>query len=92
MAVVGKGYAVLQSGKVHLHGLLAWFAWAAIHIMFLAQLGLKISVLLQWCWTFLTGQRSSRLIVEHQTPVEPAKTPTATIPPNQTKPDVQPTH
>ena len=64
MAVVGKGYAVLESGKVHLHGLLAWFAWAGIHIMFLAQVGLKISVLLQWCWTFLTGQRGSRLIVE----------------------------
>ena len=68
MAVVGKGYAVLESGKVQLHGLLAWFAWAAIHIMFLAQVGLKISVFLQWCWTFLTGQRGSRLIVERTTP------------------------
>src|SRR6267142_2619731 len=66
MAVVGKGYAVLQSGKIRLHGLFAWLAWAFIHITFLSQLSLKISVLLQCGWLFLTGQRSSRLIVNYQ--------------------------
>jgi NADH dehydrogenase FAD-containing subunit len=65
MAVVGKGYAILQSGKVRLHGLIAWFAWAFIHITFLAQLGLRISVFLQWAWLFLTGERGSRLIVDY---------------------------
>lgn len=66
MAVVGKGYAVLQAGKIRMHGLLAWLAWAFIHIQFLAQLSLKISVFLQWGWLFLTGQRRSRLIVNYQ--------------------------
>ena len=65
MAVVGKGYAILQSGKVRLHGLFAWLAWAFIHITFLAQLSLRFSVFLQWAWLFLTGQRGSRLIVNH---------------------------
>src|SRR5213593_165568 len=65
MAVVGKGYAVVQSGKLHIHGLLAWLAWAFIHITFLAQLSLKISVFLQWAWLFLTGQRGSQLIVNY---------------------------
>jgi NADH:ubiquinone reductase (H+-translocating) len=65
MAVVGKGYAVLQSGKFRLHGLIAWFAWAFIHITFLAELGLRISVFLQWAWLFLTGERGSRLIVDY---------------------------
>jgi NADH dehydrogenase FAD-containing subunit len=65
MAVVGKGYAILQSGKVRLHGLIAWFAWAFIHIAFLAQPSLRISVFLQWAWLFLTGERGSRLIVDH---------------------------
>ena len=94
MAVVGKGYAVLQSGKVKMHGLLAWFAWAAIHVLYLSQNSLRISVFLQWVWTFLTGQRGSRLIVENQTPGQPAKAnpPSATIPTNQTKPEPQPTH
>ncbi len=65
MAVVGKGYAVLESGKLHLHGLIAWLAWAFIHITFLAQLSLRISVFLQWAWLFFTGQRGSRLIVNY---------------------------
>src|SRR5215813_6992713 len=48
MAVVGKGYAVLQSGSVHIVGLLAWMAWAAVHLQFLAQSSLRVSVFLQW--------------------------------------------
>jgi NADH:quinone reductase (non-electrogenic) len=94
MAVVGKGYAILQSGKIRLHGLLAWFAWAFIHIAYLGQRSLRISVFLQWLWTFFTGQRGSRLIVEPNTPEEAAtpNTPSAEISPNETKPELQPTH
>jgi NADH dehydrogenase len=65
MAVVGKGFAVLQSGKFQLSGLAAWLAWAEIHLHFLAQSSLRVSVFVQWVWTYLTGQRGSRLIVNH---------------------------
>src|SRR5213594_2721989 len=87
MAVVGKGYAVLQSGKLRLHGLIAWLGWAFIHIMFLSQLSLKISVFLQWGWLFLTGQRGSRLIVNYQQS-EPAQTtpPPAATPNREAQP------
>jgi NADH dehydrogenase FAD-containing subunit len=83
MAVVGKGYGVLQSGKVHLHGLIAWLAWAFIHIMFLAQLSLKISVFLQWAWLFLTGKRGSRLIVNYQQSAPAETTPSPAATPNR---------
>jgi NADH dehydrogenase FAD-containing subunit len=63
MAVVGKGFAVLQTGKLRLYGFIPWLAWAAIHIAFLAQRSSKVSVALQWMWTFVSGQRGSRLIV-----------------------------
>jgi NADH dehydrogenase FAD-containing subunit len=65
MAVVGKGFAVLQSGRLRLSGFLAWMAWAAVHLEFLAQSSLRVSVFVQWVWTYLTGQRGSRLIVNH---------------------------
>jgi NADH dehydrogenase FAD-containing subunit len=65
MAVVGKGFAVLQTGKLHLSGFLAWLAWGAVHLEFLAQSNLRVSVFLQWVWTYLTDQRGSRLIVNH---------------------------
>jgi NADH dehydrogenase FAD-containing subunit len=65
MAVVGKGFAVLQTGKIHLSGFTAWLAWAAVHLQFLATSSLRLSVFLQWVWTYITGQRGSRLIVNH---------------------------
>ena len=65
LAVVGKGFAVLQSGKVQIGGFFAWLVWAAVHLQFLAQSSLRVSVLVQWMWTYFTGQRGSRLIVKH---------------------------
>lgn len=66
MAVVGKGFAVLQSGKIHLSGFSAWLAWAAVHLQFLATSSLRVSVFVQWVWTYITGQRGSQLIVNHR--------------------------
>ena len=68
MAVVGKGFAVLQSHKVRVSGFGAWLAWAAIHLQFLATSSLRLTVFLQWVWTYITGQRGSRLIVNHHAP------------------------
>jgi len=65
MAVVGKGYAVLQSGNFQLSGLAAWLAWAEVHLHFLAQSSLRLSVFVQWVWTYLTGQRGSQIIVNY---------------------------
>jgi NADH:ubiquinone reductase (H+-translocating) len=65
MAVVGKGFAVLQTGRVRISGFLAWLAWAAVHLEFLGESSLRVSVFVQWVWTYLTGQRGSRLIVNH---------------------------
>ena len=74
MAVVGKGFAVLQSGKVHVSGFGAWLTWAAVHLQFLATSSLRLAVFLQWVWTYFTGQRGSRLIVNHHgsEPARPA--------------------
>jgi NADH dehydrogenase FAD-containing subunit len=66
MAVVGKGFAILQTGGLHMSGFLALLAWAAVHLQFLAQSNLRVSVFMQWVWTYLTGQRGSVLIVNHR--------------------------
>jgi NADH:quinone reductase (non-electrogenic) len=72
MAVVGKGFAVLQSHKLRVSGFGAWLAWALVHLQFLATSSLRLTVFLQWVWTYFTGQRGSRLIVNHHAP-QPAK-------------------
>lgn len=66
MAVVGKSFAILQSGGVRISGTLAWLAWAAVHLQFLAQSNLRVSVFMQWVWTYLTDQRGSVLIVSRR--------------------------
>jgi NADH dehydrogenase FAD-containing subunit len=68
MAVVGKGFAVLQSFKIQLSGFSAWLAWAGVHLQFLATSSLRLAVFLQWVWTYSTNQRGSRLIVNHHGP------------------------
>jgi NADH dehydrogenase len=64
MAVVGKNFAVLERGRLRLSGVLTWLVWALVHVMFLPQLQNRLRVQNQWLWSYLTGQRSSRLIPE----------------------------
>jgi NADH dehydrogenase len=64
IAVVGKNFAILESGRIRLTGFPAFWLWALIHVMSLPQLQTRRRVWAQWLWTYLTGQRSSRLIPE----------------------------
>jgi NADH:ubiquinone reductase (H+-translocating) len=64
MAVIGKNFAIMESGRFKLAGIIPWFIWAFIHIMFLPQLQNQRRVQNQWFWSYFTGQRSSRLVDE----------------------------
>jgi NADH dehydrogenase len=64
MAVVGKNFAVLESGYLHTSGFLTWLVWAALHVLALPQLQNRFRVQTQWFWSYVSGQRSSRLISE----------------------------
>jgi len=66
LAVVGKNFAVLQSGRVTMSGFFAWLVWALIHIQFLAESSLRFSVFFQWVWTYLSAKRGDRLIIERR--------------------------
>jgi NADH dehydrogenase len=64
MAVVGKNFAILESGRIRLTGFPTFWLWALIHVMSLPQLQNRRRVWAQWLWTYFTGQRGSRLIPE----------------------------
>ena len=66
LAVVGKNFAVLQSGRFRMSGFFAWLVWALIHIQFLAESSLRFSVFLQWAWTYISSRRGGRLIIEQR--------------------------
>jgi NADH dehydrogenase len=68
MAVVGKNFAILEAGWLRTSGLFTWLLWVILHIMTLPQLQSRFRVQTQWFWSYLTGQRSSRLISEPPRP------------------------
>ncbi|HXJ34294.1 MAG TPA: NAD(P)/FAD-dependent oxidoreductase [Candidatus Eisenbacteria bacterium] len=63
MAVIGRNFAILESGRVRLAGFVAWVAWSAVHLAFLPLAGNRLMVYLRWAWTYVTKQRGSRLIL-----------------------------
>jgi NADH dehydrogenase len=62
LATIGRAAAVAQFGKLHISGFIAWLSWLFIHIFFLIGFRNRIAVMLQWAWSYLTYQRSARLI------------------------------
>jgi NADH:ubiquinone reductase (H+-translocating) len=64
MAVVGKNFAILEAGHLRSSGFVTWLVWAALHVLALPQLQNRFRVQTQWLWSYLSGQRSSRLISE----------------------------
>src|SRR5712671_3121568 len=64
MAVVGKNFDILESGYLRSSGFVTWLVWAALHVLALPQLQNRFRVQTQWFWSYLSGQRSSRLISE----------------------------
>jgi NADH:ubiquinone reductase (H+-translocating) len=64
MAIVGRGFAVLDRGRWRMAGYLAWLAWALVHIAQLAAFMNRLRVMVQWAWAYFTRQHGSRLIVE----------------------------
>ena len=64
MAVIGKNFAIMESGPLRLAGLSAWLIWAFIHLAVLPQMQNRRRVQNQWFWSYFTGQRGSRLVSE----------------------------
>jgi len=62
LATIGRAAAVAEFGKIHISGFLAWVAWLSIHIFFLIGFRNRITVLVQWAWSYFTHERGARLI------------------------------
>lgn len=64
LATIGRKSAVAQLGKVKLSGFIAWFIWLFVHIMNLVGFRAKLSVLMQWAWSYFTWDHGARLITQ----------------------------
>ena len=63
LATIGRAAAVADLGKkLHFSGLPAWLLWLFVHLMFLVGFRNRVLVFIEWAWSYLTYQRSARLI------------------------------
>ena len=62
MATVGKSRAVVEIGRLHFGGFLAWLAWMALHITVLIGFRNRVAVMLSWIYSYVFFRRGSRLI------------------------------
>lgn len=62
LATIGRYKAVGVLAGRHLAGALAWWTWLFVHIMYLAGFRNRLSVLLEWGYSFFTYERGSRMI------------------------------
>jgi NADH:ubiquinone reductase (H+-translocating) len=85
MATIGRRAAVADLPlRIRLTGTIAWMAWLGLHLMFLVGFRNRLSVFVNWAWSYLTYDRGPRLIIAEgaagPAPVAAPQTPNA--PPN----------
>jgi NADH dehydrogenase len=76
LATIGRYKAVADFGSFRVVGWIAWWFWLFVHIMYLVGFRNRLSVLLQWAYSYFTYQRGVRLIT-HSDTERRARDPTA---------------
>ncbi|MFN0316402.1 MAG: FAD-dependent oxidoreductase [Burkholderiales bacterium] len=62
LATIGRKAAVADFGFIKLSGAPAWWLWGLIHVGFLVGVRNRVSVMLDWFWSYLTFRGGTRLI------------------------------
>jgi len=64
MAVIGRGRAVADFGRVQFTGAFAFLTWLFVHLLYLAGFRNRLAVMLEWGYSYFTYGPSARLITE----------------------------
>jgi len=63
MATVGRNKAVVDIGRIHIGGFLAWLIWILVHLMAIVGTKNRFFIFINWAWNYLTYDQSLRLII-----------------------------
>jgi NADH dehydrogenase len=64
LATIGRSKAVADFGRLRFGGFIAWVLWLFVHLLLLVGFRNRLLVLVQWGWSYLSYDRSARLITE----------------------------
>jgi NADH dehydrogenase len=62
LATIGRHKAIADFGRFQVTGSLAWWFWLFLHILYLAGFRNRLSVTLEWAYSYFTYERGARLI------------------------------
>lgn len=62
LATVGRKSAVADFGWVRLSGPVAWWLWGLVHVGFLTGTRNRVTVVVNWVWSFFARHAGARLI------------------------------
>ena len=62
MAVIGRGRAVADFGRLTFTGATAFYTWLFVHLMYLAGFRNRLSVFLEWSYAYFTYRPGARLL------------------------------
>ncbi|OHE76259.1 MAG: pyridine nucleotide-disulfide oxidoreductase [Verrucomicrobia bacterium RIFCSPHIGHO2_12_FULL_41_10] len=65
MATIGETKAVGMFGKLQFSGFIAWLAWSFIHVLYLIGFRNRITVAIQWLFSYFSSKKGARLIYRH---------------------------
>jgi NADH dehydrogenase len=68
LATIGRHRAIADFGRLQVTGSLAWWFWLFLHIMYLAGFRNRLSVLVEWAYSYFTYARGARLITGSGSP------------------------
>ena len=66
MATIGRRAGIADFGWISLRGPIAWWLWGIVHIYFLIDFRSRLTVSINWLWSFLTYKRGARLITSYR--------------------------
>jgi NADH dehydrogenase len=62
LATIGRNRAVADFGFLRIAGVVAWFLWVFVHLMYLVEFENRLLVFVEWVYNYITRNRGARLI------------------------------
>jgi len=79
MATIGRSRAVAYVfNRIQLTGFIAWISWLGLHLITLMGFRNRVSVFLNWLWSYIVYDRTSRVILKYNDPVVDTSSPVET--------------
>jgi NADH dehydrogenase len=70
MATIGRAAAVADIFGLRFGGFIAWLGWLFVHLMNLVLFANRLLVFVQWGFSYLSWNRTARLITEVDSPAQ----------------------